>query len=188
VAEIAAASFQNAATLNRLAQQSVSDGLTDLPNKRYFSRRLEETVNKCKRYKMKYVVGMLDIDHFKSINDRYGHVFGDYILRSCAQIIQQTLRNADLIARYGGEEFGIIMPYTDLDGALKLMERVRRLVEGKVFEGEGESCRITVSIGIAAGQPQLGATEIVKLADRALYVAKKNGRNQVVCNELHNKH
>lgn len=184
VAEIAAASFQNTATLKRLAQQSVSDGLTELPNKRYFSRRLEETVHKCKRYNMKFVVGMLDIDHFKSINDRFGHVFGDFILRSCAQIIRQTLRSADLIARYGGEEFGIIMPHTDLAGAQKLMERVRKLVEEKVFEGEGESCRITVSIGIAAGRPQLGAVETVKKADRALYKAKKNGRNQVVCDEL----
>jgi len=128
---------------------------------------------------------MLDVDHFKSINDKYGHVFGDFILRSCAQIIQQTLRSSDLIARYGGEEFGIIMPYTDLDGAVKLMERVRKQVEGNIFNGEGESCRITVSIGIAAGQPNLGATEIVKLADRALYLAKENGRNQVVCDELH---
>lgn len=186
IAELAATSLQNAATLRRLALQSVSDSLTDLPNKRYFAYRLEETVRTCKRYRMNFVVGMLDIDHFKSINDRYGHVFGDFILKSCAQIIQQTLRGSDLIARYGGEEFGIIMPYTDLDGALKIMERVRNLVEAKVFEGEGETCQITISIGITAGQPHLGATDIVKLADRALYVAKKNGRNQVVCDKLQN--
>lgn len=188
VAEIAAASFQNTVTLKRLAQQSVSDGLTNLPNKRYFSLQLEETVNRCKRYKMNFVIGMLDIDHFKSINDKYGHVFGDFILKSCAQTIQQTLRSSDLVARYGGEEFGIILPHTDLAGALRLMERVRKRVEEKVFVDEGESCRITVSIGIAAGQSHLGATETVKLADRALYVAKKSGRNQVICDELHNKH
>lgn len=181
VAEIAAASLQNTATLKKLAQQSVLDGLTELPNKRYFSRRLEETATKCRRYKIKYVAGMMDIDHFKSINDKYGHVFGDYILRSCAQIVRNTLRNVDLVARYGGEEFGIIMPHTDLDGALKLMERVRKLVEETVFTDEGETCRITVSIGIAAGQPQMSAVEVVRLADQALYTAKKNGRNRVVC-------
>ncbi|PKM80281.1 MAG: hypothetical protein CVU89_14400 [Firmicutes bacterium HGW-Firmicutes-14] len=184
VAEIAAAGFKNLSTLKRLHEQSISDRLTGLLNNHCFHTRLDELVNRAKRYKFDFVLAMLDIDHFKAVNDRYGHVFGDEVLKKCARIINQTARTSDLAARYGGEEFAVIMPHTDLAGAQKLMERVRQLVEEEVFKNEGIDCRVTISIGLCAWKSHMSATDLVKAADHALYTAKNRGRNRVVCGVL----
>jgi len=181
VAEIAAAGFRNVAHLKRLEMQSASDGLTGLFNNAYFYRHLGEMVKKTERYHLKFVVAMMDLDYFKKINDRYGHIFGDMVLKELAVLVRDKVRVSDLAARYGGEEFAVIMPHTDLTGAYQLMERLRSTVEAHVFQHKGDSCKMTLSIGLAAWKPPMGVKEIVKIADDALYMAKGSGRNRVVC-------
>ncbi len=183
VAEIAAAGLRNVAHLKRLEMQSACDGLTGLFNNACFYRRLEEMVNQTERYHLKFVVAMIDLDYFKKINDRYGHVFGDVVLRELAALVRNRVRVSDLIARYGGEEFAVIMPHTDITGAYQLMERIRSTVEAHVFQYKGEYCKVTLSIGLAAWEPLMEVREIVKFADDALYAAKGSGRNKVVCHD-----
>ena len=124
---------------------------------------------------------MIDLDHFKEVNDNYGHDFGDYVLKSFACILRESLRETDISARYGGEEFVILLPHTDLEGANLLAEKMRKKVEKNLFESDGHSMNITISIGVATYQTHkpLTASEMVTFADRALYRAKARGRNQV---------
>lgn len=157
-------------------QLSVTDALTGLLNRRYIEERLIEEVKRSNRhgYPMSFV--MLDVDHFKSYNDQFGHPAGDEALKIVGQVLRDTLRGADVAARYGGEEFAILLPQTTSDEAAVIAERLRVNVESAEFP-----CRdVTVSIGVASGSAELCTTDgLIKAADRALYDAKRNGRNLV---------
>lgn len=161
----------------RLAQMASRDPLTDVYNKREFGRLLQEEVARAERYGHPLSFVLLDIDHFKPINDTHGHQAGDRVLRELAALIARQLRPADHLARYGGEEFAIIMPQVARAGALATAERVRGTVAAHRFSG---GIRLTISLGVAQYGPRAGTgAELVEAADRALYAAKQGGRNQV---------
>lgn len=166
----------------RLFQMAVYDGLTGLYIRRYFDLRLAEEENRIKRYGGKLAILMMDIDHFKAVNDRYGHQQGDDVLRDVADIIKLSVRQSlDSPCRYGGEEFVVIIPDTDLAGALVLAERIRESVQNHVMSGTDGDFNITLSGGIAFMDQQgfIPRMELLKKADSALYRAKVNGRNQM---------
>jgi two-component system, cell cycle response regulator len=166
----------------RLFQQAVYDGLTGLYVRRYFDLRLVEEENRIKRYGGRLAILMMDIDHFKKINDRYGHQEGDSALCQVADIIRSSIRRElDMPCRYGGEEFVVIMTDTDLAGALIVAERIRHSIQNHVFKTAEGPIRITLSGGVAFTDQQgfLTGQELLKKADNALYRAKENGRNQI---------
>ncbi len=170
-------------TANRqLEELSVTDELTKLYNRRYINRKLDEEFRRATRYKRPLSLLMFDADHFKSVNDTYGHAFGDVVLRDIARIILDTAREVDICGRFGGEEFIAILPDTELDRALIVGDRIRKNVESHEFADGHHSTRRTVSVGIAA-LPEDSIKdefELVEWADKALYHAKTHGRNQVV--------
>ncbi len=169
--------FENA----RLYTLAITDDLTGLYSQRHFRRSLEEAVGRCRRYGEPVSLLMLDVDHFKAVNDAYGHPAGDRALREVARRLRRCLREVDLPCRYGGEEFAVILPHTDVAGALHVAERVRAAVEDEPLAlARGVARRITVSIGVAAC-PRDGVTAqgLVDAADAALLQAKRAGRNRV---------
>ncbi len=166
----------------RLFQQAVYDGLTGLYVRRYFDLRLAEEENRIKRYGGRLALLMMDIDHFKNINDRHGHQEGDAVLCQVADIIRSSIRrDLDMPCRYGGEEFVVIMTDTDLAGALIVAERIRHSIQSHVFETADGPIHVTLSGGVAFTDQQgfITGQELLKNADGALYRAKENGRNQI---------
>lgn len=166
----------------QLKNMSILDGLTGLLNHREFYRRLREELNRSRRYRRPFCLLMLDLDHFKDINDTYGHLVGDETLCSVAALIQEEVRVVDQVARYGGEEFAVILPETFYAGGVYIAERICHTIDTqKIACGNGASVKVTVSIGIAV-YPDDGRAEeaLVAAADEALYMAKRTGRNRVV--------
>ncbi len=164
-----------------LEHLSRTDGLTRLYNYRYLLEHFEEELQRAQRYRLPLSFLLFDIDDFKQFNDRFGHLFGDEVLRELARRMRQAIRNSDCIARYGGEEFAIILPHTHVAGAMKQAERLRRQVTDTPFRIHGESFTISISIGVS-GAPQGAATScaaIIEQADEALYKAKSAGKNRV---------
>ncbi len=161
---------------------SIKDELTGLYSFRYFKERLQEEVSRARRYRM--VVGLIifDIDHFKKVNDTYGHPFGNIVLKKVANVISHSIRHGvDMPARFGGEEMAVILPHTNEHGAYILADRIRQRVEALDFDCEGKTVKVTISGGVS-GFPthaEDGDT-LLKKADEALYAAKQNGRNRVV--------
>lgn len=178
VADILATAVQNAEYVERVKQLAYRDGLTGIFNRRYFESKLIEEITRHTRYGGNVSMLMIDIDHFKTINDEFGHLLGDEVLRQVAHILQTHLRKVDIICRYGGEELTVILPSTDLSATEAVAEKLRRAIA--TFEFPGVARRVTVSIGVAEF-PTHGATrdQIVGAADEALYMAKQRGRNQV---------
>ena len=124
---------------------------------------------------------MFDIDHFKAINDKHGHLTGDYVLREMSRRLLARVRREELLARYGGEEFAAVLPETDLAGARVFGEQIRRLVADQPFEYEGDTFQVTVSVGVACVEGQdIDVPAFIKLADDNLYRAKREGRNRVI--------
>ncbi len=158
---------------------SLTDAMTGLRNYRYLSMELAREIERSTRFGHPLAVVMLDIDHFKSINDTYGHPRGDAVLRELASRLIEVKREVDTLARYGGEEFAVILPETGADGAAMLAERICAVVRREPFGDGGEPIRVTVSVGVAAF-PGHGASPAVLLrtADEALYAAKHGGRDQ----------
>jgi diguanylate cyclase (GGDEF)-like protein len=157
-------------------QLSITDPLTGLLNRRYIEERLAEEINRADRSGAPVTFMMLDVDEFKSYNDKYGHPAGDEALELIGQILRENLRGADVAARYGGEEFSVLLPETSIDEAEAIAERIRRHVEETKFPKR----RVTVSIGIATLSGSVNSAELLKKAsDRALYKAKDSGRNNV---------
>ena len=157
------------------------DGLTQVYNKRYFLETLEREIGRAQRYRRELSLIMFDIDHFKQVNDTYGHLAGDYVLKQLAVVIKSRIRREDILSRYGGEEFAIVLPEIDVQNAVQFGEKVRRLTERAVFRFEDTDIPVTVSVGIAALKPELqDPLEFIKLADDNLYQAKSAGRNRVV--------
>ncbi len=161
----------------RVELLSLMDPLTKVNNRRFFDFQLPREIHQSQRYNTKLSLLIMDVDHFKSINDNYGHPFGDDILVQLGELIRLLLRDTDWAARYGGEEFSIVLPMTGLHGALKTAERLRKSVEEKLPKLEGKS--ITVSIGVARFHRKLNQEQLIKYADEALYKAKSCGRNCV---------
>ncbi len=164
-----------------LAKLSITDGLTGLHNRKHLMETLSKEVTQAQRYKRAFSVLMIDIDHFKKYNDTYGHPAGDYVLTKIASILLECIRSVDSAARYGGEEFMVMLPETDLEGAVEGAERIRSWVEGETFGTDAKKVNITVSIGAAEFSANGDTVEsIISSADTALYKAKRLGRNQVV--------
>ena len=165
--------------LNKILQvQAITDSLTGLYNHRQVLEKLQLEIARANRYQQDLTIMMLDIDHFKSINDEFGHQVGDVVLVEVAQIIKRNLRNIDIAGRYGGEEFLIILPQTNLKNGKQVAERIRRQVEIEGFEDRKEG--ITVSIGISQHQGE-EMVDYIERADQLLYRAKRKGRNRIEC-------
>ena len=165
-----------------LREQAVRDPLTGLFNRRYLDETLPREISRCQRTGEPLVAAMLDLDHFKRLNDVYGHEAGDNVLRAIGELLRRTLRNSDLACRYGGEELTIILPGASLEDARARVESLRQMVmRTPVRYRDGELPRVTVSAGLAAAmQPQTDAASLLSRADAALYLAKAQGRNRVV--------
>jgi diguanylate cyclase (GGDEF)-like protein len=164
----------------RLAEFAMKDALTSAYNRRYFDKRLAEELERCRRYDRCLGLIMLDIDHFKNVNDLYGHQFGDEALRSAVSRWSGTIRFSDMIARYGGEEFCILLPESGPDESLALAERLRMVVSSSDVVYNGQHARITVSGGVAFSRSGDGPDDILHRVDRALYRAKAQGRDRIV--------
>jgi len=175
--------IQRVATLEA---ETITDPLMEIYNRRYLERRLEEEFARARRYGFPLSLLLLDIDHFKKVNDDHGHPAGDLVLKGIGGILKKTVRNVDVSARYGGEEMAILLPHTpDTDAAI-LAERIRRTIENHPFPagapaGNGILLRCTVSIGIAAMTRECAkAGQLLQMADTAMYRAKQGGRNRTV--------
>lgn len=179
VADICAAAIKNTVYFEQAQQLAFKDGLTGIFNRRFFELRIAEELERANRYQQNLAVVMLDIDHFKKLNDEFGHLLGDEVLRQVSQILNDSMRKGDVVCRYGGEEFALLLPQATPENAAEAAEKVRRNIESHHFPGVPR--RVTISCGVA-GHPEFGRTrdEIVAAADAALYAAKQAGRNRVM--------
>ena len=179
VADICAAAIQNANYFERMRQLAYVDGLTGIHNRRYFEMRVVEELERATRFQKSMSIIMVDIDHFKRLNDEFGHLLGDEVLRCVAALMKQHIRKPDIVCRYGGEEFAVVLPETNGENALMVAEKLRRQVEGHPFPGVPRP--VTISCGVA-DYPLHGLTrdELVAAADGALYRAKQAGRNRTL--------
>jgi diguanylate cyclase (GGDEF)-like protein len=156
------------------------DGLTELHNKRYFTESLEKEISRAKRYERAFSLVLFDIDHFKKINDSFGHLAGDAVLRQLGALVRGRVRRDDVPARTGGEEFAVILPEVGKDGASQLADKLRKAVQDSTFRFEGTIIPVTISLGVAEWEPNVDdPAELVKRADEKLYEAKRSGRNLV---------
>ncbi len=165
-----------------LSRLTIHDDLTGLYNRRHMNTMLSQEFSRCVRYGCDMSVMLLDLDHFKAVNDTYGHVFGDFVLKEFALRLQQNCRSNDHIFRFGGEEFLILLPLTDTNGALSTAEKIRQDCESHLFVDDFVSVKVKTSVGIASfcsNRPS-GPNDIISLADKALYKAKEDGRNRVL--------
>jgi diguanylate cyclase (GGDEF)-like protein len=160
-------------------RMTIVDGLTQIHNKRYLFEALDKELIRARRYDRQLSLLIFDIDYFKNINDQYGHLAGDYVLRELARIVQERIRRDEVFARYGGEEFVIALPETSLQGAVTLAENLRARVETHGFSFQGERIPVTISVGCAVLGEEKGAADLIQLADDKLYEAKRAGRNRV---------
>jgi two-component system, cell cycle response regulator len=156
------------------------DGLTQVFNRRYFEDTLDRELSRSRRYQRTLSLVMIDVDHFKKINDSWGHLAGDHVLKEVARLIGSRIRREDVLARYGGEEFALVLPEIDHRGALVMAEKARKLVEKQTFTFDEVRIPVTISAGVASLQKKKDdGPELVRRADEKLYEAKKAGRNQV---------
>jgi diguanylate cyclase (GGDEF)-like protein len=178
VADICASSIQTAHYVERIRQLSYLDGLTGIFNRRFFEMRIIEEMERARRSGSGMALVIADIDQFKRLNDEFGHLLGDEVLRQVSSLFHQQVRKIDVVCRYGGEEFAILLTNTNAQHAFGVVDKLRRLVEGWNFPGVPRT--VTISAGIAAF-PEHGTTrdELVKAADTGLYAAKQSGRNRV---------
>ena len=180
IAHQVAVSLENARLYARMEELATTDELTGLPNRRTFDERLEEVIARHRRAQRSLGLIMLDIDHFKSVNDTYGHAVGDRVLEQVAGALENSVRQIDVPARFGGEEFAVILEEAERQEARMVAERIRSDVEAMTFEAASESFSCTVSLGVALWPSDAGEQEaLVERADEALYASKEGGRNQV---------
>jgi diguanylate cyclase (GGDEF)-like protein len=173
------ASLRTKYLMDLLARKAMIDGLTGLWNRAYFENRLNTELSLARRAQQRLACVMIDLDHFKLVNDRFGHPFGDEVLRSVAQILSETGRSEDVVCRYGGEEFVLLAPNTRAEAAVELAERARRAIESHEWNHGGKTVSVTCSAGVADLQNS-PPPSILERADAALYQAKHDGRNRVV--------
>ena len=184
-AEILANELQNAN--KKLHELAFRDGLTGLYNHRYFHEEIDRELERAKRYEREFSLILFDIDHFKKINDSYGHPAGDQVLVDISRTAEKALRKSDIIARYGGEEFAVILPETNFMAAKEVAERIRSDIERRSMVVNGIVINITVSVGYTCYRHVSNLREkgpIINLADKALYTAKQSGRNTVFAMRL----
>lgn len=173
------------AELDRLAR---TDALTGIANRRSFFEMLGAEFRRSRRYARQLSVLMLDLDHFKVVNDQYGHPFGDHVLRRLAEVVSESIRESDLVGRYGGEEFAVALPEAGAEQAMRAAEKLRLAIEATEFRADGvppdgePPVRITISLGVASLSPDDDEDEfeLIRRADQALYEAKRTGRNRSV--------
>lgn len=178
VADMCATAIQNTQHVERVRQLAYVDGLTGIFNRRFFELRINEEIERCRRFDSAIAVIMIDIDHFKRLNDEFGHLLGDEVLRQTSSIFSQQLRKIDVVCRYGGEEFALILPQTSAEQAMRVAEKLRTTVEAWQFPGVPRA--VTMSAGVATyGVNGSSRDELVKAADAGLYAAKQGGRNRV---------
>ncbi len=166
----------------KLQLMAETDELTGIKNRRYIMKRLEQEMSAAQRHGYPVALTIFDVDHFKKVNDTFGHTFGDFALKEIARIISGSVRLEDVVARYGGEEFIVLSPYTDKKGAYRLAERIRGLIAAHLFKKGNIQTKITISAGVAS-YPEDNVffpDDLLKIADRRLYIAKERGRNRVV--------
>jgi diguanylate cyclase (GGDEF)-like protein len=168
-----------ARTTEKLEKLAATDGLTGLVNRRQFIALAESELARFRRYRRPMSMLLLDIDDFKSVNDRFGHDVGDRMIMHIAMLCDENKRDADVVARVGGEEFAVLLPETSLDDSCAVGERLRRLVAARPLEDGGRNIPVTVSVGVAEFEASMtGVSDLMKLADRMLYQAKRAGRNR----------
>lgn len=164
---------------NEIKTLSIHDGMTGVFNHIYVVEEVNSEIERAKRYGGTFSLILLDLDNFKEINDSYGHLAGDFVLKSVAQLIEKTLRTIDIIGRYGGEEFIIIFPQTDLEKARIAGERLRQAVETATFLYEDKMIQLTISLGVTTYEEEKNTRSLIKTADDNLYRAKKGGKNRI---------
>ncbi len=181
IADQAALAFERAKLIAFLEELSVTDALTGIANRRQLEWRLTEEIERARRYQYPLTTLMVDIDHFKQVNDTYGHQVGDAVLQKVVQRMRQSLRRTDFLARYGGEEFLVLAPQTPMERALTLAERLCHAIASKpIAVNENLLIPITVSVGVAVfPQHAQNERELINTVDIALYRAKQEGRNCV---------
>jgi len=162
-----------------IGHMAVTDGLTNLSNRKHLDTTLSEEITRAHRHGRDLSLLMLDIDHFKTINDIHGHLAGDRVIAGLAVLLRQRLRSGDKLGRYGGEEFCAILPETELPSATAIAETLRAMIATNPFPIESQRLTVTVSIGVAALQPNMQNSDLYRAADIMLYRAKGEGRNQV---------
>jgi diguanylate cyclase (GGDEF)-like protein len=170
-----------AAYHEEIYRMTIVDGLTQAFNRRYFFESLDREMSRARRYRRPLGLVMMDIDHFSRVNNTFGHLAGDYVLREISNLVRARIRRDEIFARYGGEEFGIILPETDLRGTRHVAESVRGIIASHAFVFERERIAVTASFGVAELDDSLSLPEsFIQLADERLYRAKSSGRNRVV--------
>ena len=164
------------------AQAASTDPLTGLPNRRALDEQLDRRLAETARDNTPLSLILIDIDHFKQLNDRHGHLAGDHVLREAAEVLNSTMRDMDMVSRFGGEEFAIVLPKAALQPAAHVAERLRKLVDEHRFDYQAQEFSLTISLGTAEAQPGESAASLLGRADEALYAAKTAGRN---CTWIH---
>jgi diguanylate cyclase (GGDEF)-like protein len=164
-----------------IERMATTDGLTGLLNHRVLQQDLTKELRRSERQSIPLSLLLVDIDHFKKVNDTYGHPVGDLVLRGVARILKEEIRDIDTAARYGGEEFAVVLPGTDSAGAKNFAERLRKTIMAETFSADGRTLKVTASIGIASVPADAKTKEeLIERTDQALYHAKHQGRNQCV--------
>ncbi len=166
--------------MSTISQMMVTDGLTQAHNKRHLLEQLDNELNRSARHGRPLGLIMFDIDHFKKVNDTYGHLAGDHVLREVAGIVRGRIRRGEVFGRYGGEEFALLLPETNAQGAVTLAQELRTLVAEHAFVFDNQNIPVTISLGVAHWNPGIRtAEEFIRVADAKLYQAKRDGRNRV---------
>ena len=166
--------------MSTISQMMVTDGLTQAHNKRHLLEQIDNELNRSVRHGRPLGLIMFDIDHFKKVNDTYGHLAGDHVLKEVANLIRGRIRRGEVFGRYGGEEFALLLPETNLQGAITLANEVRAIIAGYDFTFDNQRIPVTVSLGVAQWNPTIRtAEEFIRVADAKLYQAKREGRNRV---------
>jgi diguanylate cyclase (GGDEF)-like protein len=175
------ASLRSKELQDTLARNANVDALTGAGNRRYFDQCLSAELSRSRRSHVPLSCVLVDLDHFKSVNDTHGHPFGDRVLKEIAAILMDGARREDVVCRYGGEEFAIITPGVDLKGAAAFAERTRKAITGHKLVHDGKEITVTASFGVAEVDATiLASSDLVRRADKALYHAKNKGRNRVI--------
>ncbi len=159
---------------------TINDALTDIPNRRHFDDFLDREFARARRHNRPLSLMLFDIDHFKKVNDQFGHLAGDYVLRKLAGTVQKMVRREELLARYGGEEFGVVLSETDIEKAARFGEKIRSTIERTKFTFDSRTIKVTASIGVSTLKASMSRESFVHAADQALYQAKQKGRNRLM--------
>ncbi len=176
--------LQRISLYTQVQESALHDGLTGLLGRRHFRQRFEEEVERTGRRSTHMAFLMVDIDDFKKVNDTYGHLVGDIVLREVAEMIQHSVREMDMVGRYGGEEFSVVLPEATRELGVQIADRIRQAIERTAIQAYDEKIAVTVSIGVAFMPEDASTAEkLIELADQAMYEAKRTGRNRVVSSD-----